>query len=183
MVRAILEDRKTQTRRPVKREFCGPHDEWHELSGIKDPEGKKYFLNQKCPYGQPGDRLWVRETFCMVEVDKFHPGEIPMPIIYRADEERHGGKWMKCHDVRWTPSIFMPRKVSRITLEIVNVRIERIQDITEVECFGEGIRLDVSDPIQMFKLLWNGINDKRDFGWDDNPWVWVVEFKRIENRK
>jgi hypothetical protein len=192
MVHAILEDRKTQTRRPVKADY-GKLEVSGDLDGLPfvfehgyaGCDGCKYCCTGGrqilCPYGQPGDRLWVRESFCMVEAKIFASGGIPMPIIYRADEGRRGGKWVKHYAIRWTPSIFMPRKASRITLEVVNVAVERVQEITPMECLNEGIANDEHDlPLRLgFEALWNFINAKRGFSWESNPWVWVVEFKRV----
>ena len=81
----------------------------------------------------------------------------------------------------WTPSIFMPRFASRLTLEIVNVRVERLQEISVVDCGAEGMEFANEVPIkERYKRLWNDINAKRGFGWDKNPWVWVIEFERIK---
>nr|WP_319802623.1 hypothetical protein [Marinobacter sp. EN3] len=149
---------------------------------------KRYF---SCPYGRPGDRLWVRETFQgpLVSYDraqefyedrlKFESPEYceyradggPDPVFVDADdEERHG----------WKPSIHMPRWASRINLEITGVRVERLQDISEQDAKAEGV-----EPAQCcdahyhgFSKLWQSINGPDS--WDANPWVWVVEFKRVE---
>ena len=189
MVRAILEGRKTQMRRAVK--LPADADDvsyWttptgRSQVGYADP-GVNYWTTRgnhidPCPYGQPGDRLWVRETF--------YPSPCDIPTFcgfYRAtDEER---------DVKWKPSIFMPRALSRITLEVVGVRVERLQEISEADAIAEGIvplwldgspiRHDGTGAIcrSHFQNLWDSINGKRaDAAWADNPWVWVVEFKRI----
>ena len=160
MVRAILAGEKTQTRRVAK---IQPMD-W----------SKTYF---RCPYGQPGDRLWVRETF--------------MPLTkgyaYRADNlinEKFPG-------TKWKPSIFMPRKANRIMLEITNIRVERLQEITPSDYRNEGINifypagmnsLDIESMLkQRWIDLWDSINLKRGQGWNKNPWVWVIEFKRVSN--
>ena len=85
----------------------------------------------------------------------------------------------------WSPSIFMPRWASRITLEIVSVRVERLQNISEADAFAEGISGGdwLGDPVGEFAKLWNSINLKRGYGWETNCWVWVLEFKRIDNAK
>lgn len=173
MVRAILEGRKTQTRRvmnpqPVDQDENG----WYVQVPVTDARApgmvfyeRKYF---HCPYGQPGDQLWVRETF-----DDVHGS-----VLYRANPEDAedfppcGGK--RCH---WKPSIFMPRWASRITLEIVGVRVERVQEITPDDARAEGVE-HLYAPRNAFANLWDSINAKRGYGWDSNPWVWVVEFRR-----
>jgi hypothetical protein len=181
MVRAILADNKTQTRRVVK------HSRDMEFDP-QDPHYGPYWLSYaagdamgedakvRCPYGQPGDRLWVRETF------------MPMPHLnakafYRATDRLVGGKWK--------PSIFMPRELSRITLEVLAVRVERLQSITEEDAWEEGIDKIAAENDwldgnpdqgrQNFKLLWESINGVGS--WDLNPWVWVVEFRRVEGGK
>lgn len=184
MVRALLEGRKTQTRRVIKPqpEQCGfgrncqvrPYctgTEWplayYERRGACWNSSPAL----KCPYDQPGDRLWVRETWqdCSQESKR-------MPIAYRAswpDDPPDNG---------WRPSIYMPRCASRITLEITDVRAQRLQDITVDDCIDEGIE-DLFLPEltkQLFKKLWDSINAKRGYGWDKNPWVWAISFKRIK---
>ena len=128
MVRAILDNRKTQTRRVIKSQPIGPVEKlsacwsWAD-TGSRDPEfGGHYGFS--CPHGKPGDRLWVRETVCL-------SGSVP---FYRADGEPH-------IKVPWTPSIFMPRSASRFTLEITDVRVERLQDISEDDAEKEGIEI------------------------------------------
>lgn len=185
MVRAIFEGRKTQTRRVVKPQpnqyFTNPQTlilDWpkHYRRKITGPkqfgciQEANRFMAEDCPYGIPGDRLWVRETFCTDGVDCW----------YRADnhpELDHG----------WQPSIHMPRWVSRITLEIINVWVERVQEITSGDALAEGIIpfSGVTNAIQgqgweprdEFIELWNSINARRGYSWGDNPWVWVIEFK------
>jgi len=166
MVRAILDGRKTQTRRMIKNagQVLSSAYKDHKLN-IKI--GDRYI---SCPYGQPGDSLWVRETW----------GICPdyNQVRYRADRgmdaEAVGGKWK--------PSIYMRREYSRINLEITNIRVERLQDIDEADCQREGIYegVDYSKGITyktLYKNLWEKINGPGS--WDLNPWVWVVEFKRI----
>ena len=169
MVRAILEGRKTQTRRVIKnKEF----QDWVNMKFsdefIKNPENLWHKLG---PYGQPGDRLWVRETWCL-------SGK-PGIALYRADQQ--------CEVAQWKPSIHMPRWASRISLEIVNIRGERLQEITADECIREGIlRSDLPTVEEradydkwQFSQLWDSINLVRGFGWAANPWIWVIEFKPI----
>lgn len=196
MVREILEGRKTQTRRVIRNVPYGDHFgkpliDW-PLSGIYEEVGKFWLETQtdvddssrteiKCPYGQPGDRLWVRETWRQGE-SSF--GKIPANCYYRADEYAQDGEG-------WRPSIFMPRWASRIALEITKVRVERVQDIQRTDAIAEGIdpwpemkndgdgQPVQTDSVKEFRRLWDSINAKRGFGWDKNPWVWVVEFKRV----
>lgn len=202
MVNAIREGRKSQTRR-----LNGLHklnenpDQWQLIgSGItsyttfQNKEGVT--IGVYCPYaeGKWHGRLWVRETWA--EVDD----EYGMPIVaYRAggtqiigqnetglhliDNQTHG----KFQVETWRPSIFMPRWASRITLEITNVRVERLQSITEADAKAEGVTLPVNtctmyDGIYRdeFAVLWDKINGNRAT-WESNCWVWVVEFKRLPN--
>ena len=175
MVRAILEGRKTQTRRiiPAKLQQCySPEDE---------PEA---FIDW-CRYGHKGDHLWVREAFA----------KSPKAHIYKADFDTSDGFGSSVVDLNtgetcplvWKPSIHMPRAVSRITLEIVDVRVERLLNISEQDAIAEGTTPSiVGAEYEYLKYrtgyqnLWNSINEKRGFGWDVNPWVWVIEFKRLE---
>lgn len=198
MVRAILEDRKTHTRRVIKWESL------HKQAGLPFPTkcklawfkllngwgidaGDACLREVKCPYGVPGDRLWVRETWSVsCRGGYYGPGLNPetTTIQYAADyadayKIRHGTKIYG----RWKPSIHMPRWASRITLEITDVRVERVQDITEDDCVAEGLKLLQGGIRRAYKILWDSINDKRGFGWDVNPWVWVVEFKKLETNK
>ena len=161
MVRAILAGTKTQTRRVVK---------------LK-PDYMETFLRLPnkvacCPYGQPGGRLWVRETFEDCE------SALHSCVLYRADGGTPGTKW--------TPSIHMPRWASRITLEITGMRVERLQDISEADAMAEGVHYSLLEKIQAgqdrwarhaYKKLWESIHGPGS--WDLNPWVWVVEFKGV----
>lgn len=201
MVRAILEGRKTQTRRPLKAQpqrKAGPMsvDGWFGF----EIDGKPV----NCPYGIPGDRLWVRETFLpdppidgsepwtnneMSEVEwdghggplKFVPKEFQSPehCIYKTDE-----KWSP-FNLRWRPSIHMPRWASRIALEVVNVRVERLQEISVSNILAEGVYAvrgwDTTDVIlARWEELWDSIYADKGTGWETNPWVWVVEFKLVD---
>lgn len=184
MVRAILRGEKTQTRRPVKPipvypdAFDGLRREIHDgqvhfwACGAELPA--HIF---RCPCGQPGDRLWGRETFALGEPPYFG-------VAYRADEgdnpEDVSGERQK-----WTPSIHMPRYLSRIRLEITDINVERVQDITADEAIKEG----VVDPIMgtyglspktVFRDMWNDIYAERGLGWNENPWVWAITFRHVE---
>lgn len=181
MVRAILEGRKTQTRRVVK----GQDVKGSLLSPGTHLTASGHKLIS--PYGVPGDRLWVRETWYNSR------GDDSMPTYYRADQERHVPSDWQYHTGPWKPSIFMERWASRITLEITDVRVERVRDISQKDAMAEGgppshrsidrvsRTFGYSDfSRSWFAQLWDSINEKRGFGWDANPWVWVVEFKRVK---
>ena len=192
MVRAILAGQKTQTRRV-------PHSR-----AFRVESGAPMLCS--CLYGAPGDRLWVRETWNLFDPDRdgisaerFGPaapfvgssgGESPGPIRWRAcyaadgplDHPEHG-------PARWKPSIHMPRWASRISMEIVSVRAERLQDITDDDIDDEGVTLEsartlgasLADDARMrewWAAGWDAINGKRA-PWASNPWVWRVEFKRL----
>ena len=200
MVRAILDGRKTQTRRVVKprppRDFpIAIYDTngfccWSE-DGTEDGGTWPTDDPLRCPYGQPGDRLWVRETWASCsDIDgKTEPERARHYTMYRADEKGDPRDPMNYHDFgKWRPSIHMPRWASRITIEIVSVRVERVQEISDEDAIAEGITvigrpelnsLSVGKFIQGYKCLWNDINAKRGYGWDKNPWVWVIKFKRV----
>jgi hypothetical protein len=195
MVRAILEGRKTMTRRVIK-EIPTTGYRWGGwiVEGARGDEGKATVVPEgnskycgtgqilaRCPYGQPGDRLWVRETWHCPESlkDGVRDGTAPRTYIeYRADMPH-----MIICDGGWTPSLFMPRWASRILLEITAIRVERVQDISDQDAEREGVDItNASIPgycRERFRWLWDSINAKRGFGWDANPWVWVVEFKRV----
>lgn len=179
MVRAILDGSKTQTRRVCKgqRELSNNHD----------------FQLDRCPYGKSGDRLWVRETW-----SKSKQPYLSGHIFYRADGETNGKQFALSYverESKWRPSIHMPRWESRILLEVTNVRVERLQDISEEDARLEGITCggclncggnescSCEDPKpdarDSFIWLWESINGQGS--WIYNPWVWVIEFKVIEN--
>lgn len=211
MVRAILAGTKTQTRRVVKPQPpCGCS---YSINGAQShalcfksetttwvaPTPKSTDHRLQCPYGQPGERIWVRETWAAwssfsdeadevegTAQDLVERGISRAHISYRADYQTHAD--------RWRPSIFMPRWASRITLEIVSMRVERLQEISEADALAEGlypnpkyahaklytwdgIQGNSNNPIYAYQLLWESINGAGS--WELNPWVWVVEFKRI----
>ena len=202
MVRAILEGRKTQTRRVVKPK---PWAVIPPKAGLPIwPYGFKYYEGSKtngdpfridCPYGILGDRLWVRETFYawgkwepyldgkkdrwrfLDHTDSKHPVKYPATEGNRFYQgPANGGDDYHCR-----PSIFMKRKYSRIALDVTGVRVERVQDITETDGKKEGVIPSIvgQEYRYVFKTLWNSINKKRGYSWDTNPWVWVVEFRVI----
>lgn len=182
MVRAILAGRKTQTRRVVK-----PYEPRLSNKAVPDdvvvtyaPKGGGGGLTHRgCPYGAVGDRLWVRENFRIEQTAERET------VYYMADEEWHKG-------AGWKPSIHMPRSLCRIELEITAVRIEPLHNITSKDARAEGVTDDMSyvpvgftspnppltiDPREGFARLWRKINGDRS--WQDNPFVWVVEFKVV----
>ncbi|EAC0780278.1 hypothetical protein DUQ83_22620 [Salmonella enterica subsp. enterica] len=202
MVRAILDGRKTQTRRPVK-----PQPELTERSGFSwngvvfgsgsDDRGtNRNFAHVKCPFGKPGDRIWVRETF------RVHSRASDVAtLVYRASvrnswtEQTHRVPVAVCNKPatpeKWTPSIHMPRWASRLLLEITDVRVERVQDISQIDAIAEGgppdhpsfskisREMGFSDwPRSWFAQTWWGIYGRE--AWNTNPWVWVIEYKRVE---
>ena len=182
MVRAILSGAKTQTRRVVKQDREGL------LDCKPTPAWDAFWQCVACPYGQPGDRLWVRETFgdCTPGADAVVGTKWERPW-YRADADDYGllghdGEGpVYVEDVRWRPSIHMPRWASRILLEITDVRVERVQDISDRDARDEGAE-HIGDCegayVAGFRRLWEAING--DDSWAENPWVWVVTFRRVE---
>lgn len=193
MVNAILSGRKTQTRRIMK---VQPSEHFHpqtihgamdftahwytpgviDKDGYLQPARKDVFgvadedEGYTCPLGAVGDQLWVRETF-----GKYRAA--PSGFVYRADGE------LPCGDPeRWTPSIHMPPWASRINLLITGVRVERLQDISDADALAEGVSANEHSPARyVFGSLWQSIygadNPK---SWQANPWVWVIEFERME---
>lgn len=187
MVRAILAGTKTQTRRSVK----PPRGyRWLDLAVgtmVNDGGHKKHISDLRSPYGEPGDRLWVRETWAYGTHAMNAKRDEDGPFVYAADN--YGTQGRLCD--RWRPSIHMPRAASRITLEITGVRVERLQDISEADARAEGIgRYDngtfgLDDPAACmgpsaavaYMRLWNHINGPDS--WGANPWVWCLEFRRL----
>ena len=201
MVRAILSGAKTQTRRVVKPQ--PPAGCVYKINGRQsaaccyspelDPRGdgtgpcwvpptaksKDHLL--PCPYGAPGERLWVRETF--MPMCPFDNGE-DLGFLYRASDEdpKKPHVWKRAGP--WKPSIHMPRRASRITLEITDVSVERLQEISDDDVKAEGVEPDryTDHPLgcywTAFRSLWESINGKGS--WSEDPWVWVVKFRRIE---
>jgi hypothetical protein len=194
MVRAILDGRKTVTRRPVKADWVQS-----ERAPINNAPGLFHFWcsgEHVCPYGEPGQRLWVRETwYC--DHDDVMRGPYLKPDDLDVSEAREDGTLVYAADGLtpyeadqpiWKPSIHMPRWASRILLEITDVRVERLQDISRADIRAEGLQCppelasdDVSPNYRdwypaAWKELWNSTGGD----WDANPWVWVVEFKRVQ---
>lgn len=201
MVRAILEGRKTQTRRVIKPEpylyeNCAPVLGEHRVLGTawywhyKPSIGVELNTAIKqgwCPYGSPGDHLWVREKHYQygkwVKAGKTIKGREGYPdVAYIGEKEIPADRTALTWHIR--PSIHMPRWASRITLEITGIRVERVQEITIGDVIAEGYPKSRSidsrpQPIPWFIELWNSINARRGFGWDKNPWVWVISFKKL----
>jgi hypothetical protein len=185
MVRALLAGRKTQTRRIVKPQPITLGDAYsrsHSDDGAWLGEGCG---NGRipCPYGQPGDRLWVREAWCKFPEDSRDGNGAQ--TYYRADPSNttaEASRVMNRNGVKWRPSIHMPRSLSRITLEITDVRVERLQDISEADAEAEGFELGsppcIYNPTGWYRSLWEEINGAGS--WGANPWVWAVSFKRLE---
>ncbi len=219
MVRAILQGRKTQTRRiikPIGRRWLGSkqlHEDVLRFELKKDgywgmavgEDRRIKFIGHdidgghigclRCPYGVPGDRLWVREAHAILPESAYRNSDGIEQTInpsdrYEAAVYREG--FDRSHSFRWRPSIHMPRWASRITLEIVGVRAQRLALISLNDCKAEGVGPECTpaDPrekwrpdrpyFEAFYRLWNSINGPRGFGWEDNPWVWVIEFERVQ---
>jgi hypothetical protein len=193
MVNAILEGRKTQTRRVIKPQ---PHSDSYSISkvpyyielenhwnkwSITDEHGETRLVN--CPYGKPGDILWVRETFA--------PPTKTNCTEYKADWLGDELKAFFDKDHKWKPSIHMPKDAARIWLQIIDIRVERLQDISHESAIAEGIELLPNGNYQnylkkikipswptayhSFQSLWESIHSSES--WNKNPWLWVVEFK------
>lgn len=196
MVRAILSGQKTQTRRIVKNQregdcwsvkpaevqLCARHThDWWLPTGTKP-----YSSLPACPHGNVGDRIWVRETWAEAG------GNAPELQLYRASYPDHVPSRYEnlkpLEEIRWTPSIHMPRWASRILLEITNVRVERLKDISEEDAKAEGVSppaRTITPPEAVYRVgfgeLWRSIYG--DENWEKNPWVWVIELKRVQEQK
>lgn len=209
MVHAILDDRKTQTRRVVK---VQPPAGTREVITFHHPDPREHYWAfdggslldwaYPCPYGEIGDLLYVRETW-QHSNHPLGPYDEDCIVFYRADylDDPLGPDLERSPDGirrQWRPSIHMPRAASRIMLEITGIRVERLQDINEQDAIAEGVEpyaiyggkvaswrgssdIDAARENARFAYwdLWDSINAERGQGWDTNPWVWVVEFKCI----
>lgn len=203
MVRAILAGRKSQTRRILKPQpIGGDRIIWDRFNGIfqsgqlRDSENACREI--RCSYGKPGDRLYVKETWAYIDNSAF--GEASY-CEYRADTgNAMPGDWPEEHRddpdcPKWKSSMFMPRWASRITLELTGVRVERLNDISGEDCRAEGVEVprcgcdvcamssamcpaDASVHIEEYRHLWDKIHGAG--AWEQNCWVWVLEFKRVE---
>lgn len=204
MVSALLEGRKTQTRRVLKPQpMPGTHlkksydNLWYPISKTGGYRAKRDEPQNKwkCPYGNPGDRLWVRETWShdaptLDECKRTFECDGGYGPYYKATE-------VAPDSLKWKPSIHMPRWASRITLEVTSVRVERLTNINTSDAMAEGIPSlagearamgllddsveghiwDNKTTVENFRDLWESINGEGS--WIANPWVWVVEFKRL----
>ncbi|MDE7680132.1 hypothetical protein WIC45_10350 [Enterobacter hormaechei] len=179
MVRAILDGRKTQTRRLLKWKQTrfteiGEREDGRRWPWSEDAEHACDFWHP-CPFGTVGDRIWVRETFCAVPDHEESAG--CSALLYAADGNGQYGKW--------TPSIHMPRWASRITLEITGVRVERLASVSDEDAGKEGYPANPApyggtmDKWLWFRGLWDSIYPDQSF--KHNPWVWVIEFKVVPN--
>jgi hypothetical protein len=201
MVRAILDGRKTQTRRIVTVPWRGSSRALPYEPYYVDTDGELRFCDEygdyhpiedtMQPYGVVGDRLWVKETHALrSDIDgNAEPDRARHYAMFRADEAGDPADPNNWHDYgrRWRPSIFMPRWLSRITLEIADVRVQRVQAISSSEAKAEGVGVSADDPLKgtgamdamsRFASLWDAINGKRA-PWADNPWVWAITFRRL----
>lgn len=187
MVQAILAGRKMQTRREVHPDIA--------VSISNNPDRILY----RCPFGQTGDVLWVRES-CLWVMSDHAPDLLEgsrdrTQWVYKASEHEDFMKYAKeQYGYKWKPSIHMPKDAARIWLRIKDVRVERLQEISEIDAMREGIESvdhgahwknyvqdDISSfvcPSHSFESLWHSINGADS--WNANPWVWVLEFERIE---
>ncbi|HFF8748464.1 hypothetical protein [Klebsiella pneumoniae] len=196
MVRALLDGRKTQTRRPIKWKQTrfteiGEREDGSKWPWSEDAEHACDFWHP-CPFGAVGDRIWVRETWAEAGASA------PDLKLYRANYPEHVPSIYEnvppAEEIRWTPSIHMPRTASRILLEITDVRVERLNAISEEDARAEGIIdggcLNCGEPepcgcanpepdaTDAFAYLWQSIYGQEN--WNANPWVWVISFKRVE---
>ena len=200
MVRAILDGRKTQTRRVIKKASAEPDGRirfGNPCSGeiyIDDDSFKERAPTSVYANFHAGDRLWVRETCSAVESHdgldcvRYDADQVWMPIEGTPDA---ASQWVELYHYRskrgaTVPSIHMPRWASRITLEITNIHAERLQDISEEDAVAEGVDVPLGPPewptllaIDAFRNLWDSIY-ARKHPWGANPWVWVIEFRRVE---
>jgi hypothetical protein len=192
MVRAIFDERKTQTRRVIKPQ---PNDLLPRTHFFRDNLLIEYMDSQvmktwKCPYGKPGDRLWVRERTRLIEC-------LDVPWVsgingndkgrFRYEADGTETNWIEYPSrlALLQKDYCVPngcyREASRINLEITDIRVERVQEITPEDALAEGVKWDgmYEHPKDNFIKLWDSINAKRGYGWDTNCWVWVITFKQI----
>ena len=217
MVKTILDGKKTMTRRVVKSGFINNYKHAHIIkqSSDKSREGKAYFYDKPVdgmvlssqlvsnPYGKVGDRLWVRETWQEIGPDCLltYKATYPSDLYAKRPELENVPPLASLKDrgYLWKSPMFMPRWASRILLEITDIRIERLQDISEQDCEKEGFRFYPLSRIcfkpssakhlsghgsnnykSIFGEYWDTLNAKKGYQWSSNPWVWVVEFKVVE---
>lgn len=199
MVRAILDGRKTQTRRPIKWKQTrfteiGEREDGSKWPWSEDAEHACDFWHP-CPFGAVGDRIWVRETFAALEPGSYEqakPQEGHCQDLRYAATDRLAKSDADIRGYKWVPSIHMPRWASRILLEITDVRVERLTSISQEDAQAEGMELtgwrptysdpdsggEVWTPYDNFAQLWESIYGEES--WKANGWVWVISFKRVE---
>ncbi|SNY42063.1 hypothetical protein SAMN05660659_04573 [Pseudomonas sp. LAMO17WK12:I6] len=213
MVRAILSGQKTVTRRPIKGSqipsrsksdstehqwiaVVQDHPRWGfaAFGATEEKCAAELAMYGGCPYGQKGDRLWVRETFMdLLGTGVEHRPDPNGPLqryAYRADYPpgSHSDEARKDFGLKWKPSIHMPRAACRFLLEITDVRVERLQDISRADIRAEGLQCppelasdDVSPNYRdWYPAAWRQLWESTGGDWAANPWVWVVEFKRVQ---
>jgi hypothetical protein len=198
LVLATLADRKWKTRRvivpqPPRQLFLVDQNDFNTwvLASRDNPNKPDWSFSIHCPYGRVGDRLWVRETWAYVPATAYRasagvqqtadPTDPDHAAIYRAGWDRSNP------GTRWRPSIHMPRWASRLIVEITDIQVEQLQQISLDDMRAEGIRPDQEASLlwreslaDNFRALWDAINAKRGYGWPVNPWVWVVSYKRVQ---
>jgi hypothetical protein len=193
MIRAILDRRKTQTRRVI-RNLSGTPDfffidhnrrypyYYRRVDAVWDSfKTVQELVDHRCPYGKPGDRLWVRETWSILGCEDVRPSQIKpgWRVLYAADDPKLEGddNWRV---ERWRPSIYMCRWMSRITLGVLDIHPERVQDISHQDAVEEGLYCyheNYECALDHFPKLWDSINAKRGYSFESNPWVWVIKFE------
>lgn len=191
-IRAILDKKKTMTRRVVKEQsrLREPQEEYGNMVVTAEyfnqyGSWQEWVPNAKtmgCPYGHIGDRLWVKEAFALWT-------DSPHCVAYKADEMHYDAIddvfWKDEVDItsiavdgKWKSPLYMPRWASRITLEITDIKVERLQDITEEDAKAEGY-----SRVDEYAWAWDALNAKRGYQWESNPWVWVVSFVLVDERR
>lgn len=209
-VRALLSDQQRQTRRIMKSQFLGPGQDNHEgCYGIdvlsNHLQGNRVMgmenLSYHCPYGQPGDRLWVRETWRGPLIDQSEIAEYerapaqfknPRYCQYRADTSQFSNAEDEDPHFGWQAGIHMPRWASRINLLITGIRVEKIQDISDDDVIAEGVQTDSHFLNNFFTMHHEAVSSKDAYrkqwalqyggtSWEVNPWVWVIDFMRVQN--
>lgn len=186
MVKAIMDNRKTQTRRVVK-----PQPElFYTIGKQRDIVNSDQIVFKAMVKGgsdkliippcQPGDILWVRETwYYESHMYDESEGDALYRYVYKANQHNYPVN-VGVGEHGWKPSIHMPREAARLFLQVKNVRVERLQDITEEDAIAEGIvPYDTYTAKRLFMNLWNALNSKRGLIWASSPWVWVIEFERV----
>lgn len=186
MVRAVLDGSKTQTRRIMKPQpgpipgepgkHWWPSNAVQSMMRVEDSfQRHPGIFDDACPHGQPGNRIWVRETFCLDD-----DGHQEWPV-FRADGAKLPQRQPTRKPARWTPSIHMPRWASRITLEITGVRVERLRDISTEDIIAEGLSTTLRgyDAECDLRDQWRKLWESTGGDWDSNPWLWVISFKRV----